>query len=254
MSEDRYCDNPSYFVTLTFDDLLIPEPSLSSELNKDFLHKFMKRFSKKLQYHKLMDEVRYFACGEYGDLGRAHYHFIMFDVPCLKDDFRVLVQDSWPYGFVTCEPISDARCMYCAKYTCKELFEDDFYSEKKQKPFASISTGRSKGKWLGYKFLEDKSAIKRLKDEQMFFVRSSNGSVFNLPSCYKNRLFSPYERELHNDFLLMRSEKFFNSYASGLKNAFSTMHKNLFYEQQFFKRLSDQRKQLFEVERCSQSC
>ena len=242
--EAKYSVNPSFFVTLTFDDNLVSDMSLTRELDRKYIHDFCKRIAARLKYNKIMDHFRYFGCGEYGDLGRAHYHLIVFDVPLSLPDFKVILDDSWRVGFVTIAPLSDARAMYVAKYTCKELFEDVFYSDKKQKPFATISTGSKKCRdnWIGHKFLDDKKLIERIKDEQLFYVRSDTGSVYNLPRAYRDRLFTKFERELHSDFLILRSEHPVMTYSQGLKRAYRLIEQNKFYETQFYKRLSDERK------------
>lgn len=245
--EQKYSDNPSYFVTLTFDDaLIVDNPMLSSELNCKFFTDFIKRLSRRLQYHNIVDEFRYFGCGEYGDLGRAHYHVIIFNVGLSLSDFRVIIEDCWRVGFCTISALTDARCMYVAKYTCKELFDDDFYNAHAQKPFASMSTGRKKGTFLGYKFLLDNSAINRIKDEQLFFVRSSNGSVFNLPRVYSRYIFTKYERELHADFVanLNYPLSFGPAYARKSMLALRCAYDN---DMLFFKRLREERKLTFGI-------
>lgn len=240
MMEDKYSDNPSYFVTFTFDDTLVPDASLPIELNKKFIYSFMKRFLTNLQYHKVISKPRYFLCGEYGAFGRAHYHCVFFDIPLSIDDFRILLESNWHYGFVDISSVSDSTMMYVAKYTCKGFFERDF-PDKVQKPFAKISRSKDPGKWLGYRFLDDTDVISRIKKEQLFFVRSSNGSSFNLPRKYKERIFTRYERELHSDFVNSLHPVY-----SSFDSAIRQIHKQMIYDEQFetnfWRKLSEQRK------------
>lgn len=243
MMEQKYSNGHSYFVTLTFDDNLV-DSYYTQNLDKKFFSDFIKRLRRKLEYHNITKEFRFFGCGEYGDLGRAHYHFICFGIPLNRIDFNTIIGLCWPFGFVTVSDVTDARCMYVAKYTCKELFANG-YEDKKQKPFASISSGRKpgvRGNVLGCKFLKDESLISRIKKEQMFYVRSSNGSLFNLPRYYRNRIFSAYEVDLHSDFVSKINTPVFSNYLEGKKYFDNLILQENYYESQFFKHLSDERK------------
>lgn len=69
----KYKDN--YFVTLTYDDDHLPE---RNSLKPKDLQDFMKRLRKKFKGVK----IRFFACGEYGDISwRPHYHLLLFNCP-----------------------------------------------------------------------------------------------------------------------------------------------------------------------------
>ena len=62
----------SVFITLTYDPEHLPE---NGSLVKSDVQKFLKRLRKRLG----VERVRYFLCGEYGELGnRPHYHLIVF--------------------------------------------------------------------------------------------------------------------------------------------------------------------------------
>ena len=241
MMEREYSSGYCYFGTLTFDDKLIPSPDFASQLDRKILKDFVKRLRRHLEYHKVTKVLRVFGCGEYGDLGRAHYHLILFDIPLSLKKFLPFFQDCWPFGFVTLSHVTDARLMYVSKYTCKQLFVDDeLYKDKEQLPFAYISRGSVRGDWLGHKLLLDKHKVQRLKDEQLFYVRSSNGSVFNLPQAYRKFIFTAAEREARSDFLcFIENPVYTSSYISQLKL------KHIYneqFEKLFWKRLREQRK------------
>ena len=57
------CHVANSFVTLTYDDVFRPA---GQTLVKDHLQKFIKRLRKALPY-----KIRYYACGEYGELKRS---------------------------------------------------------------------------------------------------------------------------------------------------------------------------------------
>ncbi len=66
-----YDDN--CFLTLTYNDDHIP---INGSLNLSDFQKFMKKLRKKFRGQK----IRFYHCGEYGDLsGRPHYHALLFN-------------------------------------------------------------------------------------------------------------------------------------------------------------------------------
>ncbi len=86
--EAQCYDIPPLFVTLTYNDEYLPYEGLV----KADLQKFFKR----LRHH--IPKFRYFACGEYGKKGRAHYHIIFFLNRCDYNNFSYFcnsVKQSW---------------------------------------------------------------------------------------------------------------------------------------------------------------
>lgn len=101
------------FLTFTYaDEYLPPDGSLvPSELQK-----FWKRLRKDLGYRK----IKYFCCGEYGDLfGRPHYHAIVFGLSVLD---RKIIDENWPFGFVYYGTVTYKSCRYVAGYVQKKLY------------------------------------------------------------------------------------------------------------------------------------
>lgn len=135
------------FVTLTYSDAHLPE---YSSLCKKDLQKFFKRVRKSIEPAK----IRYFACGEYGDLNaRPHYHSIIFGLD-LND--RDLLMKCWPYcdwnnqvikknAFGLAEPYS---IQYVAQYIDKKLSGEEAdieYAKKNREPvFRILSNGLGK--------------------------------------------------------------------------------------------------------------
>ncbi len=77
-------------------------------------------------------KIRYFYCGEYGELGRPHYHVCMFnhtfdDTQLFKDDEGLYtytspsLQNLWPHGFSTVQPLSYRNAAYTAGYVFKKI-------------------------------------------------------------------------------------------------------------------------------------
>lgn len=136
----------SVFVTLTYKDDKLPE---NASIKKRDLQLFFKRLRKALGKRK----VRYFACGEYGDLTeRPHYHIILFGMGLTNDDKKIIM-DCWPYtdwsverikqkAFGMVEPLS---IQYVAKYIHKQYNgekEKEIYIDRgRETPFRVMSLG-----------------------------------------------------------------------------------------------------------------
>ena len=100
------------FVTLTYADECLP-PNLS--VSKDELQKFFKRLRK----NSKVKNLKYFACGEYGEQGgRPHYHSILFGIG-LRERDKELVRKSWKYGMINFGNVTIASIKYVTGYILK---------------------------------------------------------------------------------------------------------------------------------------
>lgn len=125
------------FVTLTYDDEHLPK---DGNLHIEDFQKFVKRLRKEA-FH---DGIRYFHAGEYGgDLGRPHFHAILFNC-----DFADKVHASsrrgnrlyasealsalWPFGFHSIGDVTLASASYVARYCMKKAEQPDkfFFSRR----------------------------------------------------------------------------------------------------------------------------
>lgn len=76
-----WSDRGSSFLTLTYDNKHLPE---GSTLVKDDLQRFMKRLR-----HVTGPELRFYACGEYGEtFGRPHYHVLLLNYAVKERKFH----------------------------------------------------------------------------------------------------------------------------------------------------------------------
>lgn len=125
----------SCFVTLTYDDDRLPDRG--SLRYRDF-QLFMKRLRKKLGI-----PVRFYMCGEYGELtSRPHFHACLFG--CHFGDRRVFKQSGsgftlytsellsslWTDGFASVAELSFESAAYVARYVMKKVtgdLSDDHY-------------------------------------------------------------------------------------------------------------------------------
>lgn len=124
------------FITLTYAPEHLPP---NSSLVKDDLTKFWKRLRDRLGYPTL----RYYACGEYGELhGRPHYHACVFgyDFPDKKvlkvqNGFVLydsdLLKDIWGKGRVAIGEVTFESAGYVARYILKKALgkkAEDMYA------------------------------------------------------------------------------------------------------------------------------
>lgn len=113
------------FLTLTYNDDSLP---LYNNLQKTDLQKFFKRLRKRLGEKK----IRYFACGEYGDLTkRPHYHVCLFghdfhDKILYKQnkDYPLYISpqltEIWGLGHCTTGELNFETAAYTARYIVKK--------------------------------------------------------------------------------------------------------------------------------------
>lgn len=113
------------FITLTYNDENLPE---DGSLNKSHFQKFMKRLRKENSDRK----IRFFHCGEYGDLrSRPHYHACVFNfsfgdmVPWRIDGENKLYVSKaldrlWGKGFATIGEVNFETAAYTARYILKK--------------------------------------------------------------------------------------------------------------------------------------
>ena len=113
------------FITLTYDEDQVPS---DFSLKVEHFQKFMKRLR-----FKFGAGIRFFHCGEYGDLyGRPHYHAIIFNHDFYdKELFNIKkgvnlytskdLQELWPYGFSTVGDVTFESAAYVARYVTKKV-------------------------------------------------------------------------------------------------------------------------------------
>jgi hypothetical protein len=147
---DRNC-----FVTLTYDDEHLPP---DGSLNKRDITLFLKRLRKRYGAG-----IRYYQCGEYGELlARPHHHAILFNhdfddkyLWSVRDGVRLYRSESlehlWPYGYSTIGDVTFESAAYVARYVTKKITgkrEGEHYRGKMPE-FATMSRRPGIGRaWL----------------------------------------------------------------------------------------------------------
>jgi len=131
MMHEAQLHESNWFLTLTFSDDHLLKRDFPMSLDKRDFQLFMKRLRKRF------GKVRYFMCGEYGDIfKRPHYHAILFGIDFLdrelhsiKDGMRYYtsksISDLWPYGFNILTDVTFDTCAYVARYIMKKHLGKD---------------------------------------------------------------------------------------------------------------------------------
>lgn len=136
--------NENYFITLTYDEEHLPRTlgntcdgvlnEIVPTLKPKDLTDFIKRLRMYYKRHYDIDNIRYFACGEYGETyGRPHYHVIIFGLPIPDIEYFYtsiktgeivyksdLLNSIWQNGFVGVGKVSFESCAYVARYVVKK--------------------------------------------------------------------------------------------------------------------------------------
>lgn len=184
--ELNYFDN-AMFLTLTYSDEHLPE---YDSLKKEHLQLFFKRLRKKYSNaQKFGHKIKYFACGEYGELTeRPHYHMILFGLGLNRTD-KENVMDSWDYcdwNNLTIRKksfglVEDQSIDYVSGYINKKLsgeLADEHYTQLKREPVFKLSSNG-----LGERYCKDNE--KDLNEKQMIYLK---GKEHSLPRYYIKKL------------------------------------------------------------------
>lgn len=117
------------FLTLTYDDQHVPT---DYSVKLDHFQKFMKRLRKKYR-----QQIRFFACGEYGDQKlRPHYHAVIFNHDfndkkqvTIRNNYPVYTSPSlnqlWPLGSSEIGTVTFKSSCYVARYVMKKIGGDE---------------------------------------------------------------------------------------------------------------------------------
>lgn len=234
---DGVCRN--WFVTLTYapdhtDDLrsFVDGNTLSlhqpEEGKTDHLQMFNNAVRQKWKRHYSHQGIRFYSCGEYGDLNaRPHYHELLFNLPIDPDDLEYLftnkfgnkyynhklLQEAWSdKGFVVISEANWQNAAYTARYILKKQTGDGaaMYSAAGIKPpFTRMSLKPGIG-IAGYKGLD--TYFKRdpeghlIFHDQIYLPAEEGVSPTARPPRYFDRLFERDEPELMDVIRAHREE------------------------------------------------
>lgn len=121
----------SSFVTLTYSDANLPA---DRSLHPEHLQSWLKRLRFSVEPRRL----RFYACGEYGDLTwRPHYHAVVFGLSPLEVN---TVRTTWDKGHVVVGDLTIQSAAYVAGYVTKKMTNrKDVRLDGKQPEFQRMS-------------------------------------------------------------------------------------------------------------------
>lgn len=191
-----------HFITLTYDDAHLPKNEIvdmrTGEIKQSPVHTLVPRdlqlFMKRLRKNSGQN-IRFFACGEYGSrTHRPHYHLIVFglhldDLHILKSNFRGelyytsdLIEKCWTYGYSMVADVSWDTCAYVARYVVKKIkgsgavLYEDFNLVP---PFVRMSLKPGIGRLY---YDENKENI--YKYDKIVMSTKNGGKIFKPPRYY----------------------------------------------------------------------
>ena len=209
----------NYFLTLTYNDENLPKDgSLHPEDVRKFINSLRKEYERKGH-----TGIKYFYCGEYGELGRPHYHMILMNCPLDLEQFYSPKIDSnykehwksheleWYWaipiagtktkrismGFVDVayEEWSDAAYVarYCMKKARKEIVEE----LGKHPEFVAMSKG------IGMEWFEDHKDQIYENDEIIMKTIKGNTGSYRPPKAFDRK----YEEQHPEKFQKIKKER-----------------------------------------------
>lgn len=224
---EKYENN--YFVTLTYDENHAP-----TFLRKSDLQGFFKRLRINLVRQGYEEQIKYFACGEYGGLhGRPHYHAIIYnldlqDLVLYKQElgYKVyvskIIDKSWNLGFSTVSKCTDESIKYTCGYVQKKLFNkftdkqyevlQEWLKEHPQEHFQDNFILSSH--FIGMEYFKNHKYDLYANDTLLF--HSNNRTIETKPVPYFDYLLKKDDIEIFEE--LKRSRRHFYDYSKYLED------------------------------------
>lgn len=226
--------NNSYFITLTYDEKNLPiGKNGNPTLLKDEISNFMKDLRAYYKYHFNLDNVRFFACGEYGDSSlRPHYHLIIFNLPIydLTEDFIYeedgktyvtkhvengniyyysdIIRNIWKKGNILIGQATWQSMAYVARYVTKKIKgkEANVYAALGVEP-EYVRMSRRPG--IGEKYFREH--YKEIYENDNIIINNGKDSYAVQPPRYFDKLVDRFELsdidlEAIKDYRLRNSE------------------------------------------------
>jgi len=171
----------STFLTLTYDDENMP---YVFGYNDDFIptlyKKDLQRFFKRLRKWLHPEKIKYYACGEYGEINkRPHYHAIIFGLKPIQEIKDYIQTKIWKKGFAYVGTVTYQSARYTTDYLQKKWFGSDWSNvyNGKEREFQVCSQG------LGLRYVEDYG--EQIVDNLCITL---NGVKQGIPRYYRKKL------------------------------------------------------------------
>lgn len=214
LEAEQYQDNQ--FVCLTYDPENIPivpgvsedgEITMVGTLVPDDLKNFFKRL--RITYKRKFnhDNIRFYACGEYGDeKKRPHYHAIIFNLPVPDKEYwytnkshqkvyrSAFLEKIWGKGIVTTGEVTWESAAYVARYVMKKQKGPDAKTYYKQRGIVPEFVRMSRRPGLALNYYEDNKG--KIYECDEIYLKQKKGVIKLKPSKYFDDKFDVEEPEL----------------------------------------------------------
>lgn len=200
------------FITLTYDNDHLPtkmiinietgEVSDEGVLVPEDLTNFMKKLRRYYEYHYDYgkDKIKYYACGEYGDLHhRPHYHAIIYDLPIPDKKFSHynktgnpvytsdILNKIWGKGIVGINDVTYESCAYVARYVMKKVKGKEAVEELEASGKVNCFTRMSRNPGIGKNYY-DENAEKIYECDEVW-LKNKYGPLKCKPPRYFDKLY-----------------------------------------------------------------
>lgn len=188
----------------------------------EHLTKFMKDLRRYYKYHYGWEDIRFYACGEYGSLhGRPHFHIIAFNLPIYDKVFKFkneqgdsiyvskTIEQIWGRGIVSIGNVTWNSAAYVARYVVKkqkgetkgivDWSQDRLMLAGLQPEFTRMS--RKEG--IGRKYYEDNREKIYGTDEIVITNNKGLAKVIRPPKYYDKL----YDVEYPDDMALIKKKR-----------------------------------------------
>jgi len=209
LESKEYTNN--YFLTLTYNNENLPD---NYSLKKADWKKFEKDIRRYYEYHYQHYGIRFFACGEYGELlKRPHYHAIMFNLPIYDLEYESKTKENnvlwtsetinkiWGKGYVIIGSVNQASANYTARYILKK--QNHGGTDTREPEFIAMS--RRPGIAKKY-YDEHKDEI--FKNDELFITDKDGVAKKVLPPRYYEYL---YEKTNEQELKQIKERRYDNA-------------------------------------------
>ena len=261
--------NHTYFITLTYDDDNLPIGKFgNATLVPEDLKKFLKDLRAYYKYHFNIDNIRFFGCGEYGDLSlRPHYHLIMFNLPIpdLTSDFKYMedgqeiitqhvqngyiyyysdiIHKIWNKGNILIGEATWQAMAYVARYVTKKINgnDGDVYEAL---GIESVFVRMSRMPGLGESYFREH--YKDIYGNDNVIIFNGKNSIASQPPRYFDKLVDKYEL---SDIDLEAIKKYRQEHSEAAQTSFDKLSNCSYLD--YIESLEDKKfKQISSLKRC----
>ena len=217
------------FITLTYaDEYLTKNPGVDVEtgelteiatLMPEELTKFMKDLRRYYKYHYNHDNIRFYACGEYGSLyQRPHFHIICFNLPVFDKEYLFsnenhdkiytseIIGQIWGKGHVTIGDVTWNSAAYTARYVMKKLKGPEAKELYKKMGKVPEFVRMSRKEGIARKYYED-NKDKIYENDEIILTNKKGTAQVVKPCKYYDKLYDIDNHEFMEKLKARRADE-----------------------------------------------